>query len=389
MKILFLVSRVPFELDKGDKLRAFHQLKYLARHHEVILFALCDEPVPAGAREALAAFCREVVICPISRLSAMWSMTKGLPRRLPFQVAYFYNRRAQQLLDELVQRHQPDHIFCQLVRMAPYVRKYRSIPKTLDYMDAFSKGVERRLQAVPFFQKPFFYLEYRRLRRYEARQFNLFNNKIIISEQDRYYIQHPHKYNIQVVPNGVDAEYFRPAAGEKKFHVLFSGNLSYPPNIEACRYLVDKVLPLVRPHFPQIRVLLAGKDPAAEVVALAGDNIEVRANLPDIREAYQAACFFVAPLFLGSGLQNKILEAMAMGVPCITTRQVNNALGARKADQILLAENAQGFAAHILYLLHHPQDADQMAGQAQLLVERQYNWDHINARLEKLIDPGQ
>jgi sugar transferase (PEP-CTERM/EpsH1 system associated) len=389
MKILFLVSRVPFELDKGDKLRAFHQLKYLSRHHEIILFALCDEPVPAGAQEALAAFCREVVICPISRLEAVWSMTKGLPQRMPFQVAYFYNKKAQHQLDGLVHRHQPDHIFCQLVRMAPYVRQYRRIPKTLDYMDAFSKGMERRLQTVPFFQKPFLYLEYRWLQRYEARQFALFNHKIIISEQDRYFIQHPHKYYIQVVPNGVDAAHFRPEAREKEFHLLFSGNLSYPPNIEACRYLVRKILPLVRPHFPKIRVLLAGKDPVPEVMALAGENIEVRGNVADIRDAYNAACFFVAPLFLGSGLQNKILEAMAMGVPCITTRQVNNALGARKVEQILLAENAQGFAAHILYLLHHPQEADQMAGKAKMLVERQYNWDHINARLESLLQPGQ
>jgi glycosyltransferase involved in cell wall biosynthesis len=300
-----------------------------------------------------------------------------------------YHPKAQQHLDELVDRHQPNHIFCQLVRMAPYVGKYRGIPKTLDYMDAFSKGLERRLQAVPFYQKPFFYLEYRRLQRYEARQFNLFNNKIIISEQDRCFIQHPHKYTIQVVPNGVDADYFQPQTGEKEFHLLFSGNLSYPPNIAACRYLVRKVMPLVRPHFPQLRVLLAGKDPGPEVAALAGDNIEVRANLADIREAYRAARFFVAPLFLGSGLQNKILEAMAMGVPCITTRQVNNALGARKAEQILLAENAQGFAAHILYLLHHPREAELMAGQAHVLVERQYNWDHINARLENMLNPVQ
>jgi glycosyltransferase involved in cell wall biosynthesis len=302
-------------------------------------------------------------------------------------VAYFYNKKAQQRLDALVHQHQPDHIFCQLVRMAPYVRQYRHIPKTLDYMDAFSKGLERRMQTVSFFRKPFFFLEYKRLLRYEARQFSHFTNTIIISEQDRFYIRHPRKYNIQVVPNGVDAGHFRPVTNEKTFHLLFSGNLSYPPNIEACRFLVRQVLPLVRPHFPQIRVLLAGKDPVPAVAALAGDNVEIRANLADIRDAYNAASFFVAPLFLGSGLQNKILEAMAMGIPCITTRQVNNALGARKVEQILLAENAQGFAAHILYLLLHPQEACRMASQAHLLVEKQYNWDHINARLENLLRP--
>jgi sugar transferase (PEP-CTERM/EpsH1 system associated) len=389
MKILFLVSRVPFELDKGDKLRAFHQLKYLSRHHEIILFALSDEPVPAGAQAALSAFCREVSICPVSRSQALWSMTKSIPDTMPFQVAYFYNKKAQRQLDALVNRHQPNHIFCQLVRMAPYLRQYRHIPMTLDYMDAFSKGLERRMHTVSLVRKPFFYLEYKRLLRYEARLFPLFQHKIIISEQDRFFISHPQKYAIHVVPNGVDVAHFTPVAAEKDFHLLFAGNLSYPPNIEACRYLVRKVLPLVLPHYPRLRVLLAGKNPAAAVMALAGEHIEVRANLEDIRTAYSAARFFVAPLFLGSGLQNKMLEAMAMGIPCITTGQVNKALGARKGEQLLLAESAQGFAAHILYLLHHPLEASRMAAQAHLLVVKQYNWDLINARLENLLSTAQ
>lgn len=385
MKIVFLVSRVPYELDKGDKLRAFHQLKYLSRYHQIILFALSEDGVPAGAQQALEAFCQEVVICPVTRLASLWRMAANLGQGLPFQVAYFYHPRARRLLEGLVQKHQPDHIFCQLVRMAPYVAPYRHLPMTLDYMDAFSKGVERRMQTATLFHKPFYYLEYKLLRRYEGLQFQVFRNKIIISEQDRFFIQHPQKYLIQVVPNGVDTGFFQPGSGKKNFHVLFAGNLNYPPNVAACQYLVRKVLPLVRPHFPGLQVLLAGKDPAPEVKALVGEQVTLRANLPDIREAYAAAHFFVAPLFLGSGLQNKILEAMAMGLPCITTGQVNKALGARKSEQILLAESAQGFAAHLLHLLHHPQQAEQVAGQAKTLVERQYNWDQINGRLENLI----
>ncbi|MGV3641774.1 MAG: glycosyltransferase [Adhaeribacter sp.] len=385
MKILFLVSRIPYELDKGDKLRAFHQLKYLSRNHEIFLFALSDEGVPAGARQALQAFCREVVIFSVSRLSSWWSMASNLGRGLPFQVSYFYHPRARRLLEELVSKHRPDHVFCQLVRMAPYAAPYHHLPTTLDYMDAFSKGMERRLQSASWLHKPFFYLEYNLLQSYEGRQFGVFRNKVIISEQDRVFIQHPQKYMIQVVPNGVDTEHFQAGPEEKKFHVLFSGNLSYPPNIAACQYLVQQVLPLVRPHFPGLQVLLAGKNPAPAVQALAGPQVSLQANLPDIREAYAAARFFVAPIFLGSGLQNKILEAMAMGLPCITTGQVNKALGARKGEQVLLAESAQGFAAHLLHLLLHPEQAAQLACQARALVDRQYNWEQINARLENLI----
>ncbi len=193
MKILFLVSRLPYALDKGDKLRAYHQLRILSQKHEIILFALTDEPVPEGAQAALETFCREVIIFPIARSRPGASMLGALPKKLPFQVAYYYNKEALQQVDNLVKKHQPDHIICQLVRMAEYVKRYTNIPKTLDYMDAFSKGLERRAELAPVYKKPFFLLESRLLRAYETRMFDLFNHKTIISEQDRYQIEHPHK----------------------------------------------------------------------------------------------------------------------------------------------------------------------------------------------------
>ncbi|WP_026464144.1 glycosyltransferase [Adhaeribacter aquaticus] len=387
MKILFLTSRVPYELDKGDKLRAFHHIKHLSQRHEIILFSLSDEPIPAEAKSALEVYCVEVVFYPIAHNKALNGMAVALPGNLPMQAAYYYNKGAQQKLDKLVKQQQPDHIFCQLVRMAKYVEKYTHIPKTLDYMDALSKGMERRIKTAPFYQRPFFVLESRRLRKFESELFDWFNNKTIISEQDRYFIEHTHKYTIQVVPNGVDTQFFIPDKRETHFQILFAGNMRYAPNIAAAVFLVKKVMPLVWPYFKEAKVLIAGKNPAPEVKALASYKVQVLADLADMREAYNDAQIFVAPLFLGSGLQNKILEAMAMGLPCVTTSQVNNAIGAKKVEQVLIAETQQGFAAHILYLLHHPDEAEALGLSGQKLVQTQYDWETVTSRLEALINP--
>ena len=132
-------------------------------------------------------------------------------------MGYFYFDKAQKKVDELIAKHKPDHIYCQLIRTAEYIKKYPSIPKTLDYMDVFSKGIERRKSTDSFYMKPFLAMEYRRLLKYENRVFAYFNNKTIISEQDKSFIPHPQKQNIVVVPNGVDTSYFKPVIHKKEY----------------------------------------------------------------------------------------------------------------------------------------------------------------------------
>jgi sugar transferase (PEP-CTERM/EpsH1 system associated) len=385
MKILFLLSRVPYALDKGDKLRAFYQLKALAQNHEVILFALSDEPVPAGAEAFLRTICSDVLIFPLSRVQIVQNILQGILRGLPIQASYFYNHLAQQALDAFIQKHQPEHLYCQLVRMAEYTRRYPDIPKILDYMDALSKAMERRGQLVSFIQKPFFAFESKRLQHYETEVLDWFNYQTIISEQDRQYLQHPQKYNVHIVPNGVDAVHFYPVPHERPHQILFVGNLHYPPNIAAARFLVKQIMPRVWAHNPAVQVLLAGRQPTAAITALASEKVRVLADLPDIREAYACSQLFVAPLFYGTGMQNKILEAMAMGLPCLTTHLVNNAIRGIKNRQVMLAESAPEFARHILHLLHSPQEADRLGQEGRRLVQKQYDWESLTNRLEALL----
>ena len=245
MKLLVILSRVPYPLDKGDKLRAFNQIKQLSKKHQIILLALNDKKLDEKALDELKKYCIAISIIKFSKITIFFNLVRAFFNGKPLQVGYFYFDKAQKKVNMLIAKHKPDHIYCQLIRTAEYAKPFPNIPKTLDYMDVFSKGMERRKSTEPFYLKPFFAIEHKRLLKYEHDVFQYFNNKTIISEQDKNLIQHSQKQEINVVPNGVDTNYFKAIPFEKEFELLFNGNMNYPPNVESAEYLVNKILPLV------------------------------------------------------------------------------------------------------------------------------------------------
>jgi sugar transferase (PEP-CTERM/EpsH1 system associated) len=385
MKLLVLLSRVPYPLEKGDKLRAFNQLKELSKKHQVILFALNDSVLDKDAENELKKYCRGISIIRFSRFTIFFNLLRSFFNGQPFQVGYFYFGKAQKKVDELIAKHQPDHIYCQLIRTTEYVKKYPHIPKTLDYMDVFSKGMERRKSTEPFYMKPFLVMEHRRLVRYEKKIFSYFNNRTIISEQDRSFIPHPDRQKIVVVPNGVDTSFFRPLQQPKKYELLFNGNMNYPPNIESVEYLVEKVMPYVWSKMPGVRLLISGASPSDEVLALASDRVVVSGWVNDIRENFAKSKILVAPMQISIGLQNKLLEAMAMQLPCVTSSLANNALGAKPGEQILVADTPEQYARHIIDLLQNEAKAKTIAMNGYQFVTSRFNWQQTTAILERLI----
>lgn len=388
MKILILLSRVPYLLDKGDKLRAFYQIQKLAENHEIILFALAEETDPLEeATQELQKFCSHVYLHSLKKANIIRNLANAFRNKKPIQVNYFYDHKAQAEINEIIAKHKPDHIYCQLIRMAEYVRRVKNIPKTLDYMDVFSKGMSRRAEIAPFYLKPLFQLEAIRLRKYEASVFADFRNKTIISRQDRDFIVHPRHKDITIVPNGIHTSYFHPLPVPKQYDIVFTGNMNYAPNIEAAIYLVKKVLPLVQQQFPEAKVLLAGASPSLQVLSLQSPNVVVSGWMPDIREAYASARVFAAPLFIGTGLQNKILEAMAMKVPCVTTQLVNNGVGAANNCHLFIANKPEEFVHHIVTLLTNSEVVTQMTNRAFAFVQENYSWNKAVAQLEQVFDP--
>lgn len=384
MKLVILASRFPYPLEKGDKLRLYHQIKSLSKNHEIILIALNEQPVSVEQIEQIQPFCRDIHILPLRKGRIAVNLVSGVLRGMPLQVSYFYTPYLKSGLQNIIKSAAPQHIYCQLIRMAPYVADL-PIAKTLDYQDAFSAGMERRAARAPFWLKWLLQVEAQRLQQQEELAAQQFDHCTIISEQDKKLLPVTNKNKISVIPNGVDIEFFQPNwSSNKAYDLVFVGNMGYHPNVEAAKFLVKAVLPLVQVKIPEVRVLIAGARPTAAIRALATEQVHVSGWLENILTAYQNAKLFVAPLFLGSGQQNKILEAMACGLPCITTPQVNNAIGASVNETIFVAEKAEEFANFAVRLLLNNALREQTGRQARLFVAENFSWQSAVEKLEKL-----
>lgn len=374
MKLLVLASRFPYPLEKGDKLRLYYQLKEFARHHEVILIALHEEPITAEAYAAVAAFCPKIYTLPIKSAASVWHAVRAFMTGRPLQVGYFWRSRLQREIRHIIEAEAPDHIFCQLIRMADYARAQKP-PTSLDYMDCFSLGTARRAASAPAWQAWLWRREARLLGAYEQAIYDEMHRCYIISDQDRKALGLAAGSKVSISPNGLDLQRFTPMADvPETADITFVGNMGYFPNVQAACYLVDQLMPAVWELRPEATVLLAGARPAPAVQRLGQDpRVNVTGWVEDIRMPYQQGRVFVAPLFAGSGQQNKILEALALGRPCLTTPLVNDAIGAPPAA-IALASSAEEFVAQIIRLLDNPATRADMGQAGQDFVRAQMDW---------------
>lgn len=382
MKIFVLLPRIPYPLEKGDKLRAFNQIKQLAKNNEVVLCALNDKNIDEQkAFQALQPYCSSINFIKLSKPRILFGMVRAFLKGLPMQCGYFYNRKAAKKVDALIEKHQPDILYGQLVRVAEYIR-HKNIPKAIDYQDVFSYGMKRRRDIASWITRPVFNMEYQRLCRYEAKVFDEFDLKTIISKPDRDLIPHPKKDEILIIPNGVDHEFFKPQQQEKRYDIVFTGNMSYAPNVNAVDYLANEILPLVWKQVPEAKMYIAGATPDPKVRKAASDRIIISGWLDDIRDAYAQSRVFIAPMRIGTGLQNKLLEAMSMGLPAITTPLANASLGAKPDEEILVGSNAEELARHIITLLTNTDKASQIAQAGFDFTNRVYDWGKTTEKLE-------
>lgn len=384
MKLLVLLSRFPYPLEKGDKLRAYHQLKELSKNHEIHLACLTDKDILDEWREEINSFCTSVNVFKLKKPLIYWNTAKQLFSNKPYQVGYFYQAGIERKINALVKELKPDHIYCQLVRTAEYVKNIHDIPKTIDYQDALSAGMSRRAGISKGISKSLFQAESKRLAEYENRIFDYFNHHTIISEQDKALIGHPSNADILVVENGIASEYFEyTKQGPPKYDLVFTGNMSYAPNIECAEFIVWDVL---RKLDKEVTLLLSGAQPHPRIKDLAKENkIIVTGWVDDIRDAYASAKIFVAPLFIGTGLQNKLLEAMAMGIPAVTTPLANNALQAVSGEHIMVADSAEEFIRAINQLLTDEKLRKKISENGKTFVQENFSWEYSVKKLENLL----
>jgi sugar transferase (PEP-CTERM/EpsH1 system associated) len=382
VKLLFLTSRFPYPLEKGDKLRAYYFIKHLSLKHEIYLFAINENMPDEKSLDELRPYCKAIEIVKISKTESVLNLAKAVfQNNIPFQTAYFTSEKGKHQLKNFIKQHQPEAVFCHLLRMGEYFQDVKIENSLLDYMDTFSIGMKRYAESCGWVMRIPAQMEYKRLLNYENKLFNQFKNKIIISKQDQSYIPHLDNSSIQIIPNGVDSDFYQGTVTNKKYDLLFIGNLSYAPNIYAIKYAADMIMPLL----PNNNLAVVGATPTDEIKNLQSNQIDIVGWVDDSRDAFNQARIMIAPMFISIGLQNKILQAMAMEIPCVITSMANNALGATPESEVLIADSPEEFKNQINRLLTDENLYQSIKTNARNFILKNFNWteniDKINMLL--------
>ncbi|MDL2227692.1 glycosyltransferase [Odoribacter sp. OttesenSCG-928-L07] len=384
MKILVLLSRVPYPIEKGDKLRAYNFIKELSKSNEIHLFAVDDCNTKTEHINHLQKYSTSITVVPISRIRKYWNAVKSFIKGQPLQAGYFYSRNINKIFQSKLEEIKPDHIFGQLIRINEYVKNI-NIPKTIDIQDTMSLNFMRSSQQLKFPKNILYKIESNRLKKYENKIFDNYDNKILISESDREHYPHENRNEIKIITNGVDYDFFKPMERGKDIDLIFTGNMNYIPNIDGSLFLIKDILPLLLKEKPDIRIMIAGATPHNDIKQLESENVIVTGWVEDIRECYARAKVFIAPMRIGTGLQNKLLEAMAMQIPSITTSLANESLKAKANRDILIADNKNELAKHILSLLNDEKMAKDLAMNGYKFVKDNYDWAKAGEDLNKII----
>jgi len=385
MKLLMALSRFPLPARKGDKLRAWQQIQGLSQTFDIYLVCLADElPDPADI-DIVRAYVRDIYIIHQPAWKRMYRLFLALFNGLPFQVAYFTSCRMRRQISLWLKQEQIDLCYVQLVRLGesiPYLPKVRYF---LDYMDALSGGMQNRVPLSNGIRKLLFAWEARRLRKYEHDISFYYQGYSVITSADANLLPEITQSRICIIPNGVQERFFlsvHKSEHKEKFDLIFTGNMAYFPNVQAAIYLVKNVLPLLLKELPGISICLAGTDPSPEVLSLAGPQVKVTGYVEDMAEVIVRAKIYVAPLFTGSGLQNKLLEAMALGLPVITSPLANEALGALPGEEIEICNTPEAFARSIIqFCTSDAEKASHMGMKGRAFVSTHYRWQAANAKL--------
>ena len=386
MRILAVLSRFPYPIEKGDKLRAYYQLRDLGLRHEVHLVALTEHQPNVSDIQEVEKFCASVHIVKLPKWRRVLNLVPTVFNSAPFQVNYFQSREMKQKVGELIDKFSIDVCYVQLIRLGMNLPFEKPVAFFLDYMDAFSKGMQKRIPLSGPLIRPVVKFEYKRLVRYEEQISTHFHGWSIISSPDAEEMPEKVKEKMLIIPNGVGEGFFEDASTEEKeYDLIFTGNMGYHPNIQAAKFLIERILPVIESRGHTLKVCIAGARPAAELKKMASDTVHITGWVDDIRICMRKSKLFVAPLVSGSGLQNKLLESMAMSMPTLTTPLANGALGAEDGKEILLATDAEAFADRILELLADPQKALELGNKGREFIHENFVWEAHNRRLEEAL----
>lgn len=390
MKILFLSSRIPYPPDRGDKVRTLFFLRELNKLGELTLVSLVDKSIDSEAMSVLEKEIPHTYFIEHTKQRALKNMAFNILSKTPFQVAYYKNKNLMRKLQELKKDNHYDLVYTHLIRMVPYAKIFSDSQVILDYTDCISLEYKRSLEHISGIRKLFFHVESERTAQYELDTANLFAENWVISPVDISTMGlKDHKRSI-IMPNQV----FIPekiADSKLKNRLIFTGNMSVPHNIVAAENVAKKIMPaLIRDH-PDLQFYIVGANPKPEVQALHGqNNTHVLGFVDDLYEELFKSDIFVAPLYFSAGIQNKALEAMACGIPVVTTPNVVESLKADDEVDIMSAADNNAFVEKIKTLLDHEETRAQIGKSGRALIAKTYSREAVTEliaeRVSKLID---
>lgn len=371
MKILFLAARQPYPVIKGDQRLTYEQIKCLGSQHDVYLLTFLEYDKD-DFYEEMNKYCKKIWTIKDSSLKKLAATSKGFLNGQSFQMNMFHRQSMESLFNEVVSEIQPDIVHVQTFRMSEYVKAFVGI-KSIDVIDAYSLNMLKRKDGAKGAIRLLWAWEYKRLRCYEQLMLNYFDIKTIVAQRDKDFMGDD---SIIVNPNGVDFhEQVIKQTEKSPFTLIFHGNMSYYPNVKAAQFLITKVLPGVKSRIPETRVYIIGANPDKSIRQHQSEDVIVTGFVKE-KEAYIAKGHIaIYPVFSATGIQNKVLEAMDMAVPCIISSQCKEGIpGLIKEEHTLIGDDAETIIQHILFLHDHPEAGIEMAQRAKRFINEQFSW---------------
>ena len=394
--LLLLVHRIPYPPNKGDKIRSWHLLKHLAQRYRVHLATFVDDPDDWQHVPAVQAVCASSHFAALSPRAARLRSLGAVLRNRSLSYDYYRNGGLQAWVDGAMRRHGIGRIVVFSSPMAQYAEAWPQARRVIDFCDVDSDKWRQYAERKPWPASAVFGYEAGRLLRYERQVAANFDAALFVSapEAELFRSLAPESAaRTGWFSNGVDTGYFAPgacaspyAAGDKA--LVFCGAMDYWPNIDAVQWFAAEVLPALRAGDPAVRLVIVGARPAAEVQALASQpGITVTGTVPDVRPYVAHAALSVAPLRVARGIQNKVLEAMAMAKAVLVTPQALEGIEAEPGRELLLAQDApQWIAAASAALAGPPAALEALGRAARARVEAAYSWDARLAPLDRMIE---
>lgn len=403
MRVLFLTQIVPYPPDSGPKVKTYHVLRYLAeRGYNVTLLSFV-RPAETTHLDALKKVCAEVYAVPMRR--SISADVRALPTSLlsgqPFLVTRDARPEMTRRIKELTRSRRYDLVHADQLTMAQFALQAEGPRRVFDAHNAVWSIVERSAQTAPVFLRPVLSMETRRTRRYEGELVRGFDHTLVVSDVDRDNLlraaaggnsnsQGEWAARLTVIPIAVDCRALAPVRRtEGSTNILTASTLFYPPNADGVRWFAREVYPLVRRQVPEATLTIVGPRPPRDIAALAVEQapqIKVTGYVPDLVPYLRAAAVMVVPVRSASGMRVRILEALARGVPVVTTTTGVEGIAARDQEHLLIADSPQDFAAAVARVIRDPDLGCRLAAQGRALAEREYDWQVALPKLEAVYE---